>query len=191
MTPLPIELIELIVSKIDDPKVWYDLREVSLYYQKKDNCNINRLVYKYSMQGDLARIKCLHELFDISSMNIDHGVLWAYIEGNLELAKYFHQIGIKYSGYTMDWASYKGHLELVRYLHSIGADCTPAAMVWACENGHLEVVKFLHSISAPFSIIALYNADKNRHLEVVEYIHEIYSDLELMNYLNGTIGLPM
>ncbi len=110
---------------------------------------INKSIVLYNIKkGNLENLKLFHLLG--YNYNIKLGINFhTYMDlastyGHLDVVKFLHSIGVKYTSCAIVWASTGGHLEVVKFLHSIGAKCITDTMDYTSCNGHIEVVKFLH-----------------------------------------------
>jgi hypothetical protein len=103
------------------------------------------------------------------------GVDYFCANGDLEMVKYCHRVGMKFTNWDMDWAARNGHLEMVKFLNENRTEgCTSWAMDWAARNGHLEIVKFLHeNRTEGCTDRAMDCAEKNGHTKVVAFLKSI------------------
>ena len=123
---------------------------VEYLYSVGVTVNGQEAMFRACYLGYLPIIKFLHSIGCRSPRAIN-GVSYS---GNVEALKYLDRNGYTCHEDTdsMDVASFYGHLEVVKYLHSIGAKFTRKALIYARVNGYLNIVNFLNTINTESSL---------------------------------------
>ncbi len=128
-------------------------------------------------EGDLKKVKRLHQLGVALTWNMNHPIRAAANKGHLSVVKYLHENGVNIhfqEDTPLCLAARGGHLSVVKYLHENGADLTTDgnyAICYAAKNGHLPVVKYLHEHGADVTNdFAIYWAAEKGHWPVVKYL---------------------
>lgn len=67
--------------------------------------------------------------------------------GNLEVLKYFHEIGLKSTSWCCAYASKNGHLRVLKYLHESGCPWDEQSCILA--NNQPEIVEYLRKNKCP------------------------------------------
>ena len=106
----------------------------------------------YAIKDDL-KLSVSYYCKNVKLITQENNMIWASLNGYIELLKYFHSVGEDCTTEAMDVSCLKGHLKIVQYLHSIKKDCTTKAMYYASFNGHLRLVKYLHKIGKDCSLL--------------------------------------
>lgn len=103
---------------------------------------------------------------------------WRARSGNLDVIRWLHRRGYKFTTREMDEAAKHDHLSDVRFLHEHREEgCTTEAMDAAAARGNLEIVQFLHfNRTEGCTTNAMDGAAKNGYLEVVRFLHEHRSE---------------
>lgn len=110
--------------------------------------------------------------------------------GNLELVKYIHSLGIK-NEVALAHAADNGHLNVVKYLISNGYDIhyyNNYALRLAADSGHIEVVKYLVSLGAIVddnNNEAISLASKKGHIRIVKYLVKIGATISAESLINA------
>ena len=104
---------------------------------------------KLGKRHDLSKLATWEWLNKIGVYNFKNAILWASVNGHVEVVKYLVDSGFDiadYDNWVVRVASERGHLEVVKYLVSVGADITVndnQAIKWATENRKRDVVEYL------------------------------------------------
>lgn len=131
------------------------------------------------LKGDFDEVKKLLR----NGGDKDDGLYWACAKGNLELVKYFVQIGANpcppanyYNDYPLGAAFEKGHLEVLKFLVEKGANIRvyqDLPFRTAALKGYFNIVKFLVEKGADIHAdddYAICAASFRGHLDIVKYL---------------------
>lgn len=99
---------------------------------------------------------------------------WSDQAKNLDVVRWLHLHGYRFTARDMDRAAEHGHCDTVRFLHHHRAEgCTTRAMDAAAESGYIDIVRFLHNHRAEgCTTRAMDGAAGRGHLAIVTYLHE-------------------
>ena len=161
---------------------------------KKHNCN------------DLANISPKYNMVDFCEERSDgHTRLTKYIcdnhfvtyvmttaanYGNLDMVKYLHNRGKKFTSRAINAATQNGHLNVVSFLHEHNKDnsfFSDKVMFWAARNGHLDILKYCKEQEIICSEKAIEKAALYGNLEVVKWLHKYKIGGDIRNARNKAI----
>ena len=131
------------------------------------------------LKGDFEQVKRLLR----QGADKEDGLYWACSCGNLELAKYFVQIGANpcppanyYNDYPLGVAFEEGHLEVLKFLVEKGANIrvyNDLPFRTAALKGYLQIVKYLVERGSVVNIdddYAICAASVRGHLDIIKYL---------------------
>lgn len=140
---LPIELIDLVVSKTKCNLLLWKSLGLSDYYLRK-LIKHRRLCDLIDIRGSISSVKYLHSLkFNFTTDDLE----MAAAVGNLDLVVYLHKtVGIQCTSDSFDFAVEGNFLEIVKYIYSIGVIGSEAAVEVAEARNYDDLLDFLYSI---------------------------------------------
>ena len=139
-----------------------------------------RIIDSYLHGFDQIQTRLHHWYYKLGlSTNIDHALISACANGNLEFVKYLVSHGANIHAQNdriLISVCENGHLEVVKYLIDLGVNINARydfAVRMASYNGHLEVVKYLVISGADIHAkhdYAIRMASEYGHLEVFKFL---------------------
>jgi hypothetical protein len=143
---LPIELIELTISKTNCNLLRWKSIGLSNYYLRK-----------------LIKHRRLCDLIDIRGNN------------NSDSIKYLRSLNFQFTTDDLEMAACVGNLDLVIYLHKVvGVECTSDSFDLAAEGDFLEICKYMHSsCGISGSEVAYEVAYARDYHHLVNFLHSI------------------
>ena len=110
---------------------------------------------------------------DYKEYLLDEGLNYAAGVGNMDLVRYFIDLGATNFDWAMSFAAGGGYLDVIKYLIGLGATDLENAMASASAGGHLAVVKYLVELGATNFGNAMYEATEGGHTDIIEYLKKI------------------
>jgi ankyrin repeat protein len=102
--------------------------------------------------------------------HLDICLIWAAIEGNVEIVNEALKRGANKYNNAMANAAKGGHKKIVQMMLNFGADDYNRAMAYAALGGHKEIVQMMLNIGADDYNWALASAARGKHIEIVKII---------------------
>lgn len=138
--------------------------------------NQKYLRYIYNYDCDVIEFYRIHQ--------INCGMDYAVKNGHLEITKYMHSTGKKYTTNVINQAAICGYLEIVKYFDQIHESCIgrdkASEICMAAFNGNLEVVKYLVknmlvTLNDKYNMFDVINqAAVWGYLNIVKYLYGVY-----------------
>jgi hypothetical protein len=103
------------------------------------------------------------------------------LKGNIEVLKYAHKKGYKFSSKTLGYIIERGSLEMVKYMNeeTFTYDYTMGIlpteiniMEHAARGGHLDIIKYYYNNGLEWYDYCSKVAANRGHLNVLEYVHK-------------------
>ena len=160
-----IESSKNLISKNTFSKLLYKYCDNIDYLMKAIK---NPLIEECAKYGNLKFLRYLHK--NNYKFNI-----WAYINtvknGNLKILKFLDRNELPIGNICNDAAKY-GYLDILKYGHKNGFRWSLEATIYAAENGHLDCLKYLHENGCDWNGSCCDDAAKNGHLDCLKYLFE-------------------
>lgn len=190
---LPNELLDKIfmLSNCSDIKNWENFERMNknTFMKKKDSC-----VLEAAFAGNLIGLKYHLHLVENYICNSDLSYVFyaAISSGNIEVVKYFVELGIPLPVISAGTAVRSGNLDVLKYLHGLGVNIkNPQYTACAIENGDFELIKYLIENNSPFDLISAWHtgqSDLNIAKYIVDNIELDYSQIKTIVHSSSKHG---